>query len=170
MTPRDVINSIAGSTAQAGMNPTTAMLHGNEVLVARTSEFRLRWFATTLHTFLIASIFPPGSAAPERLDAFLVAASQYARSNKGGLPLGMQTGVAVLVVAVTEHAQQGAHQWASAPHGRQFATLPFPVMVDAANQQVTRPERMLLGGVYSKYLKSLVDHHVTAVVQQRRTP
>lgn len=169
MTQHEIINAIAGSTTQAGMNPTMATLDGNEVLVARTSQFRWAWMATRLHTFLIASPFPPGSATPAGLDAFLAAATQYAQANKGGLPRGMQTGVAVLVVAVTEHADQAAHQWAAAPHGRQFATLPFPVLADTATQQVTRPDRMLLGGIYSKYLKGLVDQHVAGPVQQRRT-
>jgi hypothetical protein len=168
VTPQDAVERIGWSVGQAGMNPTKAMLYGNEVLVARTSQFRLLWFATKLHTFVVVSTFAPGTATPSGLDAFLRAAAELAKASKGGLPVGFQTGIAVLVVAVTEGADAAAHQWASASHGRQFAVLPFPVLVDTATGQVTRPQRMVLGGVYARYLKGLVDRHVAAPVQQGR--
>lgn len=164
MTPHDVIQRIGQSTAAAGMQPTTTAIYGNQVLVAQTSKFKLQWFATKLYTFLIACEFPAGTADPASLDRFLTGAAEFAKANKQGLPLGLQTGIAALVVAVTEHADPAAHQWASAVHGRQFAVIPFPVLVDAATRQVTRPQRMVLGGVYSKYLKRLVDQHVAGAV------
>jgi hypothetical protein len=166
VSPQEALERIAQSTAQAGMNPTKTMLRGNEVLAARTAQFRLRWMATKLHTFLIASMFPPGTATPDRLDSFLTTAAEYAKANKGGLPVGLQTGVAVLVVALTEQADPAAREWANASHGRKFAVLPFPVLAETATGQVTRPQRMVLGGIYSKYLKSLVDHHITAPLHQ----
>jgi hypothetical protein len=162
MSPEEAIERIAQSTAQAGMNPARTLLQGSEVLVARTSQFRLRWMATKLHTFLVASIFPAGTATTDRLDTLIELAARYAKANKGGLPVGFQTGVAVLVVAVTEHADPAAHQWASTSHKRKFATLPFPVMADTTTGQVTRPEKMLLGGIYKAYLQGLADQHVAA--------
>lgn len=160
MTPQEVIDRIGQSTAAAGFQTSREILLGNDVLVARTSQFRWRWFATKLHTFLVAMTFPPGTASPDQLDGFLQAAAEYAKANKGGLPGGLQTGTAVLVTAVTEGADATAREWANAPHGRKFAVLPFPVLVDAAADQLVRPQRMILGGVYSGYLKGLVDQHV----------
>ncbi len=167
MTPGEAIERIGWSTHQAGMNPSQQLLYGSPVLVARTSQFRWRWFATRIHTFIVAAAFPAGTATPERLDGFLRAATEYAKANKGGLPRGLQTGVAVIVVAVTESADPAAYSWASAPHGRQFAALPFPVLADASSGQVAMPRRMILGGIYKGYFTSLVAQHVAAPLQWR---
>jgi hypothetical protein len=167
MTPQEVIERIGHSTAQAGMQVVRTQLYGVDTLVARTAEFRLRWMATKLHTFLVASPFAPGTANRSALDGFMSAAMQYAKANKGGLPVGFQTGIAVLVVAVTEQADAAAQEWAATPHGRQFGVIPFPVMVDAASHQLTRPQRMVIGGIYSGYLKDMVDRHVGGALQWR---
>jgi hypothetical protein len=130
---------------------------GAPVLVARTAKFRWAWMATKLHTFVVAAAFPPGTATPDRLDAFMQEAMRFAKANKGGLPVGFQTGVAAVTVAVTEQADDAAHGWAASPHGRKFGVMSFPCLVDATSGRVTRPDRMVIGGIYSKHLKSVVD-------------
>jgi hypothetical protein len=167
MTPQEAIEQIGRSTHGAGMNPSWQTLDGSQVLVARTSEFRWRWFATRLHTFIVAAAFPAGSATSDRLDAFLRASTDYAKVNKGGLPRGLQTGVGVIVVALAESADQAAYGWASAPHGRRFAALPFPVLADASTGQVAMPRRMILGGIYKAYFQSLVHQHIAGSLQWR---
>jgi hypothetical protein len=161
VTPQDAIERIGWSTSRAGMNPSQQLLNGAPVLVARTSEFRWRWLATRMHTFIIAAAFPTGTTTTDQLDGFLRAATEYAKANKGGLPRGLQTGVAAIVVAVAESADHPAYGWASKPHGRQFAALPFPVLADTSTGQVAMPRRMVLGGIYKAYFQSLVTEHVT---------
>jgi hypothetical protein len=150
---------IAQSTAAAGMQPSYQRIGGGVALVARTSEFRWRWFATRLHTFLVVAQFPPGTATRPALDAFLGAATDYAIANKSGLPRGLQTGTAIVAAAVTAQPPPEAIAWASAVHGRKFAAIPFPALVDAATRQVVRPQRMVIGGVYGPYLRQMVDSH-----------
>jgi hypothetical protein len=157
MTPQQVIDRIGQATAGAGYAVSQEMLGGSPVLVARTAEFKLKWMATKLHTFVVAAPFPPGTATPDRLDAFMQAAMQFAKANKGGLPVGLQTGVAAVTVAVTEGADDTTHGWAASPHGRKFGVMSFPCVADATTGRVTRPDRMVIGGVYSGHLKSVVD-------------
>lgn len=167
MTPHEAIERIAWSTGQAGMNPSQQRLQGSPVLVARTSEFRWRWFATRIHTFVVAAPFPAGTATADRLGGFLRAATEYAKANKGGLPRGLQTGVAVIVVAVADSADHAAFEWASAVRGRKFAALPFPVLADTAAGQVVMPRRMVLGGIYKAYFQSLATQHVVTPLQMQ---
>jgi hypothetical protein len=165
MTPQDVIERIAQSTGRAGMSPQKTLLQGNEVLAADVSKFRVTWMFTQLHTFLVAGTFPPGTAHPGALDGFMDLAARYAKANKRGLPLGLQSAVAAIAVAVTENADEAAHTWASRPHGRKFATLPVPVLVDVATGRVTRPERMVISGIFYPFLRKLIDEHVTSAVR-----
>lgn len=160
MTPDDALARIEQAAGAAGMQPVRVTLgSGRPALAGRTSEFRWRWMATRLHTFLVAAPFPPGTG-PAELDAFIGEATRYAKDNKGGLPRGLQTGVAALVVAVTSGASPAAVEWASEVHGRQFATIPWPVLVDTASGTVTQPQKMKLGGVYKAYLQEMVRNVV----------
>jgi hypothetical protein len=93
------------------------------------------------------------------LDVYLDAACQDAIARKGALR-GVQTGVSAIAVAVVDRATADLVAWASKPHGRKFAAITFPVLVDASSRSVTRPERMVLGGIYLGYLKDLVDTNV----------
>ena len=169
MTPQDAIVRIGQSTAQEGFTTYDDSLNGLRVLVARTSQFRFRWVATKLHTFLVATVFPPGTATPDQLDGFMQAALGYAQAHKGGLPVGLQTGLAAISVAVTEYTDPAAQSWAATPHGRKFGMLTFPVLLDVTTGAVTRPPRLVVGGVYSGYLKGIVAKHVVAAVGGRLT-
>jgi hypothetical protein len=164
--PETVLERIRSSTEAAGMEPTTELLSGRSALVARTSAFRWRWMATKLHTFLVASVVPPGTD----LDVFLRAATDHAIANKGGLPRGLQTGSAIVAVAITSGATESDLAWGSTPHGRQFAAISFPVLVDAANGTVVHPQRMVIGAIYTGYLKGIVAEHVTPAVAPASGP
>lgn len=155
----DALNRIERSLADLG--PQRVELLGRTSLLARTSQFRLRWAATRLHTFVVVSAFTdvPTRAA---LDQLLTAALEHSVQNKGGLPRGLQTGTAVVVVALVEHADPVALEWAGKVHGRRFAAIPFPVVAEAGTGEVHRPQRMIVGGLYASHLRRLVDTHVRA--------
>jgi hypothetical protein len=131
---------------------------GRQAVIGRRAQFRLRWLATRLHTFVLVAVFKSDATA-EHLDRFMDEASQYATTVKGGLPRGLQTGTCAVAVAVLPSAV-GVEGWASKPHGRRFAALTYPVTVDLANGRVDQPGRMLIGAVYVPYLKELVREHV----------
>ncbi len=142
MTAEEALARIEHAAGAAGLQPVRVMLgSGRPALAGRTSEFRWRWIATRLHTFLVAAPFPP-ETGPAELDGFIAEATRYAKDSKGGLPRGLQTGVAALVVAVTSGASPGAVECASEVHGRQFAANPWPVLVDTASGTVTQPQKM----------------------------
>ncbi|HEY8524424.1 MAG TPA: hypothetical protein VIL48_05655 [Acidimicrobiales bacterium] len=160
----DAIDRMEKASAYAGFQTSRVEIDGAQTLVARTSEFRWSWFATKLHTFLVARAFPAEIALPGHLDAFMQGALRYAKANKPGLPVGLQTGIATIVTAVVEGASPSARRWAATPHGRQFGVISLPVLVDTATGDVVRPARMLIGGVYFGYLKEIVDRQILAAV------
>jgi hypothetical protein len=164
MTPQEAIVRIGQSTTRAGFATSDQVFLGMRVLVARTSQFRLRWMATKLHTFVVASAFPPGTATPDQLDDFMHAMMEYGRANKGGLPASSRTSIAAITVAVTESADRSAHAWTAERRGSQHAVQPFPVLVDVATGEVTHMARPLLGSFFYGYLKGIVEEHVTAAV------
>jgi hypothetical protein len=140
-------------------------LDGRLALVASMSQFRWRWAATKLTTFVIVSLFTEASPGRVELDRFLDAGIQGAIQHKGGMPRGLQTGCAAIVAAVAERPGEAALDWASKVHGRRFAAIPFPAIVDLSTAQVHRPRRMVLGGIYGPHLKRTVDELIAAPVR-----
>ncbi len=142
----------------AGLQPTRAVIGGPTAVVGGTSEFRWQWMATRLNTFIYVASFAPATTAPV-LDQYLAAACQGAINRKGA-NRGLQSGVAAVTVAIVENATPEQAGWAAKPHGRRFAAITFPVIVDAATRKAAFPERMVLGGIYAGYLKDFVRAHV----------
>ena len=49
-----------------------------------------------------------------------------------------------------------ARDFASRPHGRKFAAIAYPVAVGTASGEIVQPGRMIIGGVFSSFLHSVV--------------
>jgi hypothetical protein len=141
------------SLTEHGFDTTDATLDGERIVVGRASEFRLRWMASRLHTFVLAAAFdapvPRGT-----LDRYLTSAVHYAISHKGGLPRGLQTGSATIAVALV--ADDSADEWASRARQPRFAALSFPVAVNTATGSVAYPRRMTVGAIYRAHLTRVV--------------
>jgi hypothetical protein len=161
MHPEDFIAAVNSQLAAHGFEPFRTRVGGRSVLLGRQSEFRLRWFAVRLLTFVVVSAFDSEAATPDFLSQFLDDARQYAEKNYSGWPpLGIQGAVAAVTVAVVPAASEEARAWAVSPHGRRFAAVPYPVLVDLSRADVVHPRRMLLGGIFAGYLREIVEDNI----------
>jgi hypothetical protein len=160
--PPAVVGRIEASLRAGGFAVERGSVAGRDTVIARQSQFKLRWMATKLHTFVMVADFG-ADASPDVLDRYLTEAVQYSISAKGGAPRGLQTGTCAMTVAVTESAG-GAGGWAVKPHGRRFAAMAFPVLVDVTAGSVSHPQRMAIGAIYVPYLKKLVQEHIVPSV------
>jgi hypothetical protein len=137
-----------------------AEFDGREVLVARRSDFRWRWFATRLHTTVTVATFDE-AVDPWKLDEYLEAGGRAARTAVRGVR-GMQTGAAVVGVAVLPTLSDAARAWASQPHGHKFASIAYPVAVGLSPPEVVELRRMRMGVVYRHFLRGIVADVITA--------
>lgn len=141
-----------------GCTMTTAQLRPGTVDVARRADFRLRWFATRLHLFTMAIRLPHVDVST--VAGYTEECSQWAKDNKGGLPAGFQTGVAVFPVLIGEHVDAGAHDWARERQRNSFACLARPVVVDLAGRHVSWFDgKPALGRVYASHLITKAEHY-----------
>lgn len=161
MTPDDSLDSLESGLQDKGIAVAREQLLGRPAVVARWKKFRWRWFATELNLVLMACPFSSSDASTEGLDRFLTTAREYAVAHRQRRPLGLQTGVAVIAVAVGSGLGGDASEWASRPHGSKLAVVAYPVSFDLRTGTTTRPDRMVLGGIYLPYLRHFVDTVVT---------
>jgi hypothetical protein len=157
-TAPELVNQIGMALAAGGLQPAWTNQAGFRTVIGGSSTFKWRWFATRLN-WLVYAAEMPGDVPVAALDTFLDQACQDS-INRKGLMRGAQSGVAAVSVAAVKGASPDAVHWADHPHGRRFAAITFPVLADVATGRVTRPERMLLGGLYAGFLKDLVAQYV----------
>jgi hypothetical protein len=123
---------------------------GTAVLVGRRSDFRMRWMATNLHLFTVAAAVP--QITVQAIEHFTDSVLQYAKDTKGGLPVGLQTGVGAFPVLVSEYVDPAAVQWAEAQQRLKFACMARPVVVDSRHRYVGMyRDKPVLGGVYASH-------------------
>lgn len=159
------VQALADGLSSAGWRMAPGAVGAPWRFVARTSEFRWRWMATRLHTFVFGIPLRGGEDVPW-LDAQLAAAAKYASANKGGLPAGFQTGSAVVLVGLGSGLSPDVRVWAARVHGRQFATMTHPVLGDVSTGELLEPTRPTMGVVYYSHLHEVVSRFVRPVVAQ----
>jgi len=108
--------------------------------------------ATRLHLFTIAAAVP--EVTVPALQGFTRAAQQYAKEHKGGLPAGLQTGIALFPCLVSERVDPAALTWAETTSINDFALMTRPVAVDVARGAVGAFRRTpFVGSIYAPYLR-----------------
>ncbi len=156
--------------AAAGWNPGYVLFPGGQVLLGTKAKFRLRWLATRLQTFVVLAEFPqaPPNVGPQALDGLLDDAVTYAIASHSGPMRGLQSGVAIIAIAVGHGWSPGERDWAAKPRRRRFAAMTMPVIADVADGQVLRPERAFIGFIYQSYLRSVVADFVQQPMNELR--
>lgn len=93
------LTAVRSRLAADGCEPHDERWGGWPVLVGRRSDFRVRWMATRLHLFTFVTVVPEiGQSAIEQ---FTTQALRYAVDNKGAMPRGFQTGVALFPAMIS---------------------------------------------------------------------
>ena len=152
-------DAISSSLGRAGFAVAPVEIGDSGGVVATRSEFRWRWFATRLHTFVYVLRFDGTREDAVRLGEASLA---HALAHKRGLPRGIQTGVVSVPVLVAELAQDDARTWASTLHAK-FAAFLFPVVVETNARRVSyQRKRTALARVYQPFLQRLVADHIEA--------
>jgi hypothetical protein len=127
----------------------------HDVLVARRSDFRLRWLATRVHTFIV--VFSVDELNPDRAAELTRAAQDYAIEHKGGVPRGLQTGTATIPIFLCANADDATASWFARGPTFRFAALGFPVLADMEKATLTYfAGRWKLGQIYRTYIVGLV--------------
>lgn len=146
------VNQLVKRLSSHGYRPLSAVFgDGEEVAVARRADLRLKWVLTKLHTFVV--VHEVDVATADYVRSVSQQSTGYAIRNKGGLPRGLQTGVAVLPVIVCRIAEQGAIEVAEAPPPKRFAAMTLPMLVELSQQRfVTYHGSRFWGAHYQDFL------------------
>ncbi|MEO3753237.1 levansucrase [Streptomyces sp. B6B3] len=152
------LSSVGDKLAADGCSPRWHNEGGTPVLIGRRSDFRVGWGATKLHLFTLAAAVPE-ITVPVIAD-FTQHAIRYAKAHKGGLPRGLQTGVAVFPALISTRIDPQAVAWAEQKQRTQFACFARPVVVDVIRRYVgVYRGSPIIGRTYASHLLQKSDYY-----------
>src|SRR4051794_31955409 len=111
--------TIASAAARTFTKVPDATLGGQSVPTFRRADFKLRWMATRLHTFVFV-VDLPALFPDDAVTALAESARDYARIHKEGLLRGLQTGTAAMPILIRNRWPASALQWAREPQPLRF--------------------------------------------------
>lgn len=148
---RTYLELVEHRLAADGCTPHWERWGDDSVLVGRRADFRMKWAATKLHLFTMAAAVP--AVTVPVIEAFTGHVLDHARRNKGGLPVGLQTGVAAFPVLVSEWVDPAAMHWAQEQQRNRFACFARPVVVDVSQGHVGYYQGVpVVGRVYASHM------------------
>jgi hypothetical protein len=154
-------DAILEAAEQVGARTDDAILRGNRCPTFRRSDFRLRWLATRMHTFVF--VVDLSTAAHVSIPVLADEARDWARDHKGGLPAGLQTGSTAMPVFIAPEVSDVA-AWAEGGQHPKFGVGLFPVVVSSDGRQVHyRRKSQMIGIVYEPFRRSLASRLVAQV-------
>ena len=136
---------------KSGNRVSNVPLKDYTALVGYQSQFKWSWFATKIHLFTVFIVIPELKATLYN-DA-VSQALDYGLQMKGTLR-GLQVGVAVTPIIVTQAVDTETQQIAEARPSKHFAAITTPAVIDITNNQLhTYTGKIVWGSAYTKWLR-----------------
>ena len=132
---------------------------GRPTVIGYDKQFRWRWFATQLNTFIVAVDFGNETVTVESIENVLNEAFAYAKQNYSGWPRGFQSALGSIVIVVSSSIEDTAATYCrELKSGKKWAGFSVPVAIDANSGQVHAFEKKpMWGGIYYPYFKQTIE-------------
>jgi hypothetical protein len=156
----DAVRAVRQRLEQDGFVFSSERVAERDALVGRRAW--LHWTTLTrVHVFVfVVAVLETDATDAEQLTA---AARAYAVQHKGGLPRGVQTGVASIPVIVVQRDAGDALEWARGTQRRHWASLDLPVVIEQSSGGAAfRDRRDFWGIAYMSQLRRLAKSIVAA--------
>lgn len=154
MATAQYLEALATRMAADNFAVSRVPLQSTTAVVGYQNRFRLRWFATRLHLFLVSGGLPEATA--ESVGGFMQEALEYGLDQQGQ-KRGLQKGVAIIPIAVSDDVRDDAVQMVTASPRKAFAVIATPIVVDGVTNMVYRyTGRTLWGGIYNAWLNERI--------------
>ena len=163
----DPLANVTGALREHDYAIDAARFESRDVVVARRSQFKVRWMFSRLHTFVFVIDFGDEDVTAATLTHLVDLARGYAIKKKGGLPRGLQSGTAAIVVALSRAPSPALLAWSSRNAARRFAAMTFPVAVNTTTGTLTHPRPALVGYLFNAHLAHVADDIVGVAVHSR---
>lgn len=131
----------------------------HHAVIGYEKKFKWRWMATQMNTFVMAADLGQRTVTVEALESFLEASFAFAGENYKGWPRGLQSGMAVIAILISENVDQEAADYCTALKvGKKWAGFSVPVAIDSSSKELYKfKKNPAWGGIYYPHFKKLIE-------------
>lgn len=157
--PKMNINIIKERLDEMSVFFSSDSIKSKPTVIGYDKKFRWRWMATQLNTFIIASDFGNETISVQTIEEFLTDSFRYAKDNYRGWPRGLQSGLGVIVILISEKVDQEAIEYCKKlKSGKKWAGFAIPVTIDASSKQVYFfDHKPMWGRIYYPYFNKMIN-------------
>jgi hypothetical protein len=132
-------------------------------VIGYDKKFKWSWMATQLNTFFVASDFKNKDITVQTIEAHLKQAFEYSRKNYKGWPRGLQSGVGVISILISENVTEEAKTYCKKlKSGKKWAAFTIPIVIDATTNEVfSFDKKPMWGRIYFSYFKKMIQELTT---------
>lgn len=128
-------------------------------VIGYDKQFRWSWMATQLNTFYVASDLKDTTITEATIEAHMKQAFDYSKNNYKGWPRGLQSGVGVVSILISENVTEEAKVYCKKlKSGKKWAAFTIPVVIDATTKEVFFfDKKPMWGRIYFSYFKKMIE-------------
>lgn len=136
---------------------------GKPTIIGYDKQFRWSWFATQLNTFIVATNAKEETITVQTVESHLKQAFDYSSRNYNGWPRGLQSGVGVISILISENVTEEAKMYCKKlKSGKKWAAFTVPVVIDTTTKEAFYFDKNpIWGRIYYPYFKRMI-HELTA--------
>jgi len=127
--------------------------------IGYTKEFRWRWVATQLNTFIVATNFDDEKITSSLIERHLTESFNYAEENYSGWPRGLQSGLGVISILISKNVDEDAKEYCrKLKSGKKWAGFSIPVIYNPETKEKFQFEkRPVWGAIYFPHFRNLIN-------------
>ncbi len=128
-------------------------------VIGYDKRFRWSWMATQLNTFIVASDLGDTPLTVIEIEKHLSAAFNHAQKKYKGWPRGLQSGLGVISILISEKIDPEAVAYCKQlKSGKKWAGFTIPVVVNSGTLEASYFEKNpLWGRIYYPFFKKMIQ-------------
>ena len=142
-----------------------SIYHSDENILGKPSfigyekKFKWSWMATQLNTFVVTTDFGDEQITTAIIEKHLTASFDFARSNYSGWPRGLQSGMGVICVLISNNVDEAAKDYClRLLSGKKWAGFSIPVIYNSQSNELYRFQKNpMWGAIYYPHFKRMID-------------
>lgn len=139
-------------------------INDTPTVIGYEKKFRWLWVATQLNTFIVVCDLGEERVSEAVLERYLDPAFAYAKKHYRGWPRGLQSGIGVIVILISNTVDDGAIAYCKEQKsGKKWAGFSVPVVINSVSNAVYFFDRNpVWGRIYYPHFRRLIAE-ITAV-------
>lgn len=153
------LTSIKDRLTESSIFHAETFILNQDSVIGYEKKFKWSWMATQLNTFIVATDFEDEEITPALIEKHLKEAFEYSKEHYTGWPRGLQSGVGVISVLISNRISPQAQEYCEKlKSGKKWAAFTIPVVHNPDTQETfVFKKNPMWGRIYYPHFKRMIQ-------------